>query len=42
MSFCVAYFIIDMVILRYYTIHSTVVDYNVYEQIVSVVLSHVS
>ena len=33
-----------MVILRYYTIHSTVVDYIVYEQIVSVsaFLSHVS
>ena len=35
-SFCVVYFIIDMVILRYYTIHSTVFDYIVYEQIVSI------
>jgi hypothetical protein len=43
-SVCEAYFIIDMVVLRYYTIHSTVVDYIVYEQIVSVsaFLSHVS
>ena len=43
-SFCEAYFITDMVILRYHTIHSIVVDYFVYERIVSVsaFLSHVS
>ena len=43
-SVCEAYFITDMVVLRYYTIHSTVVDYIVYVRIVSVsfFLSHVS
>ena len=44
MSVCEAYFILYMVVLRYYTIHPTVVDYIVYERIVSVsvFLSHVS